>query len=227
MKQIKNDTEARIVHAAVQLFSHKGYSATRTREIARLACVNEASLFHHFTTKEDLFWAAIRSCLDRMRIAKELQAGLLRNEEPEQVVPLIVELLVQTAIYHPELVRLFSTGLLELRSGTEALYREYLAPTFQSISKYLERCIENNTVRGLEPDVTLTAIATTILSRPLYGLPMGASEHCSCAQEAIATYSQFWLSALIPSYDANASSRKLSSVSRRTVGVSQRAMMKS
>jgi hypothetical protein len=47
-------------------------------------------------------------------------------------ITLIVELLVQTATYHPGLVRLFANGFLELRGATEALYCEYLAQTFQA-----------------------------------------------------------------------------------------------
>jgi AcrR family transcriptional regulator len=206
MKQAMNDTATRVIHAAIQLFSHKGYSGSSTREIARLASVNEALLFHYFPTKQDLFLAALRSCLERLRIRKELHAGLAQNGEPEEVLPLIVELLVQTAIYQPELVRLFSVGFLELGPGTETLYREHLAPTFQAIGAYLKSCVQNDTVRGLDPDITLRAIATSILCRPLYGQRMG--EAFSNADEAIACYSQFWLNALMPWRDSNVSAKK-------------------
>jgi AcrR family transcriptional regulator len=77
MNQTRSDTEARILDAAVLLFSQQGYNGTSTREIARLADVNEASLFRHFARKQDLFWAALRSRLERLRIRKELRNELI------------------------------------------------------------------------------------------------------------------------------------------------------
>ena len=206
MKQLKNDTATRVVQAAVQLFSHKGYSGTSTRQIARLASVNEALVFHYFPTKQELFWASLRSCLERLRVRKELQAGLAQNGEPEEVLPLIVELLVQTATYHPELVRLFSVGLQELRPGTEVLYQEHLAPTVQAIGEYLKGCVQKDTVRGLDPEITLRAMVSTILCRPLYGERM--DESFANAEEAIAGYSQFWLNTLMPWRKPSASAKK-------------------
>ena len=47
-------TRARIMQAASQLFTEKGFAGTTTRAIAELAGVNEVTLFRHFGTKEKL-----------------------------------------------------------------------------------------------------------------------------------------------------------------------------
>jgi AcrR family transcriptional regulator len=47
-------TRDRIMQAASQLFSEKGFAGTTTRAIADLAGVNEVTLFRHFGTKEKL-----------------------------------------------------------------------------------------------------------------------------------------------------------------------------
>ncbi len=52
---MKSDVKKRILEAAGKLFSEKGYSDTTTREIAKVANVNEVSIFRHFGTKEGLF----------------------------------------------------------------------------------------------------------------------------------------------------------------------------
>ena len=67
MNQARIAAHQRIVEAAVDLFSRQGFSGTSTREIARLADVNEASLFRHFLSKQELFWAALQSRLQRLR----------------------------------------------------------------------------------------------------------------------------------------------------------------
>lgn len=48
-------TEVKIKNAARELFTKKGYAATKTREIAKLAGVNLALLNYYFRSKERLF----------------------------------------------------------------------------------------------------------------------------------------------------------------------------
>lgn len=54
-----NDTGRAIIDAARKLFGEKGYKGVTTREIARIAGINEVTLFRHFGTKENLFDAVL------------------------------------------------------------------------------------------------------------------------------------------------------------------------
>jgi AcrR family transcriptional regulator len=59
MKEISSSpnpdqTRARIMQAASQLFTEKGFAGTTTRAIAESAGINEVTLFRHFGTKEKL-----------------------------------------------------------------------------------------------------------------------------------------------------------------------------
>jgi AcrR family transcriptional regulator len=49
------DTREAILDVAAQLFASRGYAATGTREIATMVGLRQASLFHYFARKEDLF----------------------------------------------------------------------------------------------------------------------------------------------------------------------------
>ncbi|GAB6887418.1 TetR/AcrR family transcriptional regulator [Desulfothermus okinawensis JCM 13304] len=51
----KLSAKERIIEAAYNLFSEKGYHATSTKEIAKAAKVSEVTLFRNFGTKEGLF----------------------------------------------------------------------------------------------------------------------------------------------------------------------------
>ena len=53
------DRRQQILDIAVRLFSHKGFRGTTTKEIALAAGVNEAIIFRHFATKEELYRAII------------------------------------------------------------------------------------------------------------------------------------------------------------------------
>lgn len=52
-------TRQRILMAAIDLFSVRGFSGVSVREIARAVGLNEASLYNHFTGKEALFTAIL------------------------------------------------------------------------------------------------------------------------------------------------------------------------
>jgi AcrR family transcriptional regulator len=66
-------TRDRIMQAASQLFTEKGFAGTTTRAIAELAGVNEVTLFRHFGTKEKLA-KAIMDQFGGQAIAGDLEA---------------------------------------------------------------------------------------------------------------------------------------------------------
>jgi AcrR family transcriptional regulator len=197
--QSQGEVQQRIVEAAVHLFARQGFSATTTRRIARLADVNEVSLFRYFSTKEELFWAALQSRLTRLRMRKELRKGLTEQASPELVLPLIIELLVQVANYERELIRLLEIGLLELRPGTERVYRKQIGPIFDAINGYLGACINRGRLRGIDPAVATIALTTTVLAHQcLYRLFGEVDMPFANSDEAVAAYSSFWLTVLRP-----------------------------
>lgn len=53
------ETAARIIDAALQLVSEKGYNAATTKAIAELAGVNEVTIFRHFGNKRGILKAIV------------------------------------------------------------------------------------------------------------------------------------------------------------------------
>ncbi len=199
MNQSKAGTEERIVETAVQLFSLQGFRCTSTRQLARLAEVNEVSIFRYFAHKQELFWAALESRLERVQVRKELQQGLAQAGQPELVVPLIVELLVDAAVCHSELIQLLQVGFSELRPGTERLFRQHLLPILLEIREYLRGCMANGSLRRVDPSIMTIAFAATVVAH--HGLDrLFADSHrpYANAEEAVRAYSDFWLTALLP-----------------------------
>lgn len=54
-----SSTRGRILAAAAQVFARDGIEGATTREIARVAAVNEVTLFRHFKTKDNLLAAVV------------------------------------------------------------------------------------------------------------------------------------------------------------------------
>jgi AcrR family transcriptional regulator len=57
-------TRGKLVSTARRLFAENGYAATSTEEILGAAAVSRGAMYHHFTSKTDLFQAAFEAVED-------------------------------------------------------------------------------------------------------------------------------------------------------------------
>jgi AcrR family transcriptional regulator len=64
---MKSETRSRILDAAQKALGGSGWTGATTQEIARLARVNEVTLFRHFRSKQALFEAVIARFLEGRR----------------------------------------------------------------------------------------------------------------------------------------------------------------
>jgi AcrR family transcriptional regulator len=197
--QNPNGTANRIVEAAVQLFSRQGFAASSTHEIARLAGVSEVTVFRHFPRKRDLFWAATESRLRRLRISKELRVRLENDENPRTALPGIVAVLVETLHHQPETIRLLYLSLFELDHGADRILRKHLVPLFQPLREYFARCVSKGLIRDVEPGITALGLAALIAAHQgLQSVLTDDGISCASTDDAIATYSDFWMTAMLP-----------------------------
>ncbi|MEV6417405.1 helix-turn-helix domain-containing protein [Kribbella sp. NPDC051718] len=61
------DTKAEIHRAALELFSSRGYEKTSLREIAEQVGITKASLYYHYSSKQDLLQAIIGTFFDDIK----------------------------------------------------------------------------------------------------------------------------------------------------------------
>lgn len=62
--QSKAWTRERVLNSAQQVFAERGYDGASITEIAKVADVAVGSVYLHFATKQDLFWAVVNQRLD-------------------------------------------------------------------------------------------------------------------------------------------------------------------
>ncbi|QEN13791.1 TetR/AcrR family transcriptional regulator [Mycobacterium sp. ELW1] len=71
-----NTAREEILDAAAELFTTIGYAGTSTRRIADAVGIRQASLYHHFATKDDILDALLAGTVDEaLRLANELLTG--------------------------------------------------------------------------------------------------------------------------------------------------------
>ncbi len=81
------DTRQRILDAALAVFGRDGISGATTREIARVAKVNEVTLFRYFKNKNELLRQTILCSASRYeQVFAEALAGIRRRGAPHGAV---------------------------------------------------------------------------------------------------------------------------------------------
>ncbi len=69
-----SETVTRILAAAEDLFSRRGFDAVSMNDIAEAAGVSKANIFHHFESKNTLYHAVVRNaCADSIERLQQLQ----------------------------------------------------------------------------------------------------------------------------------------------------------
>jgi AcrR family transcriptional regulator len=74
------DRRLRLIKAAIDVFSCKGYEGASVEEVARAASVTKPVLYDHFSSKEEIFAAAIEQIRDGL--LQRGQASVARETTP-------------------------------------------------------------------------------------------------------------------------------------------------
>jgi len=191
----KTVTEVRIVEAAVQLFARNGFKGTSTRDISRLARINEVTLFRYFPHKAELFSAAAESRLSQIRMGRVLQSKLAADESLNVIVPMLTEFLMENFFYPPDLLRLISVAAFEV-PGTDRMVREYLGPFFDIIHGYFERCAAKGLIGNVEPSVATLGLAGAVSAHRNFYRLFTERDLGWDMEKSVPAYADFLLSAL-------------------------------
>jgi AcrR family transcriptional regulator len=78
-----DDTSQKIIDATMSLIRDKGYVATTTRDIARLAGVNECTLFRKFQNKKDIVLQGVAQEKWRANVTPDIFQNVVWDLEPD------------------------------------------------------------------------------------------------------------------------------------------------
>lgn len=143
-------TRTRLIAAAWQIFASLGVQGATTREIARVAGVNEVTLFRHFASKEQLLGAVIEN-------ASAIQIEALAHPEA-WTQDLKIDLIRYAQLYntmleaHEDLIRTFIGEAKRHPEAARQVIQEAAKPLGEKLVAYLESSQRRGTVRAdLEP----------------------------------------------------------------------------
>jgi len=135
----------------MELFGRQGYQGTTTRQIAEAAGVNEAIIFRHFPTKEELYWEVldrkIREEQGRATIAKRLQSGGTQRE----VFLAIGRDFLERRKKDPSVMRMLLFTSLENHKLSSRFFHTHIADIYEMLADYIRIEIEAGRFRPVDP----------------------------------------------------------------------------
>lgn len=152
-----DETSQKIVDAAMTLIRDKGYVATTTKEIARVAGVNECTLFRKFKNKKDIVLQGVNQVQWRANITSEIFENITWDLQTD------IEMFMRTYMDRmtPDFVNL-SIGLRapQLYEETSPFIMKVPQAFLSSFTEYLEKMHEKGKIQNLDFD----ALAMTVFS---------------------------------------------------------------
>jgi len=101
----------KILEAAEDLFSRRGFAGIGMREVAEAAGLGKSSLFHHFRSKAELYAAVVGRILDIFDA--RLTAALAAGGDPGARFDRWIDTLIDAFAEHPTSARLLLRSLFE------------------------------------------------------------------------------------------------------------------
>ena len=140
-----------ILDVAMALFARQGFEGTTTREIAEAGRVNEAIIFRHFPTKEDLYWAIIeRKCqTSGRRLIIQQNIGI--GGDDHQVFSAIAQAILRRKREDHYITRLLWFAALERHELSQEFFRKYVAECYEALADHIRVRISQGGFRGVDP----------------------------------------------------------------------------
>jgi AcrR family transcriptional regulator len=133
--------KAKIIRAAGALFSEKGFSGTKTREIAVRAGVSEALIFKHFPSKEDLYAAILAEESPVPGLLAKIK-DLADHQKDVEVFSAIAKTVVGGAP-DSELMRLILFSALENHELSDMFFQNHIRVFYDFLAGYIQQRIDD------------------------------------------------------------------------------------
>lgn len=185
------DRRKQILEVATRLFARQGFRGTTTRQVADAAKVNEALIFRHFPTKEDLYWGVLNEKVQSRGARQALNRRLEESKDIREVFTTLAEDLLQRDV---TLSRLFWFSALENHRLSARFFKTYIAKYYEELAEHVRRQQSRGEFRKVDPMLAargfLGMVAYHFLIQELFGAKRYQKFDCREVSEVMA---DIWL----------------------------------
>ncbi|HYG99400.1 MAG TPA: TetR/AcrR family transcriptional regulator [Terriglobales bacterium] len=203
------DRRNQILETATDLFARQGYEGTTTRQIAEKARVNEAIIFRHFPSKEELYWAVIEHQCRLGKGRSHLEAQLRSNADQRSVFLNIAEDFLRRREEDDRLGRLLLFSALENHRLSHRFFQTHIAEVYEKLSEYIRERIADGTFRKVDPLIAARSFLGMLVYHYMIQELFGGKKYLKLDRSAVAeSLVDIWLNGMLPRKDSEAASVK-------------------
>jgi AcrR family transcriptional regulator len=167
------DRRQDILAAAMQLFAQKGFRGTTTKDLAAHAEINEAIIFRHFSTKEELYRAILEEKMKQRDTSKfEELMQLARTGDDLKFLEAVGTAMLTRHEQDTTFLRLLLFSALEGHELSDMFVESM--PERDPLSAYMKDRIDKGVFRFVDPQLASRAFMgmffNFIQSQEIFGL---------------------------------------------------------
>jgi AcrR family transcriptional regulator len=180
-------TRERIIKAAFELISIKGYQGATTREIAKSAGVAEVTIFRHFTNKETLFAEVLQSFSTIPTLAELIPK--LNKMDYENGIRLLTFSFISRLEELRDWLRILNTEVGYAPEILQDQYNAFMNQIFSLLTEYFEDVHNRGLLLdGLEPQYVARTFHSLTMGffyvEGFLGVKSGLAESCGSVMDA-------------------------------------------
>ncbi len=145
------DRRQQILEVAMRLFAQQGFQGTTTRQIAEAARVNEAIIFRHFPTKDELDWAVIEHKIQAGKGHERLRDRLRVSKGDTELFASIALEILERQAKDTTMSRLLLFSGLENHRLAHRFFRTYVAEYYETLADHIRDRIRQGEFRDVDP----------------------------------------------------------------------------
>lgn len=175
-----NESLQKILDAAGQEFSLRGYHLTSMEDIAKSAGVAKGTLYYNFPTKATLFKSVVADGMDYLiaEVKKTVDSNIPASEQMEK----IVRLHIKTFSQYPHIVRIM---FHEISGGLDIEIREYVEDLRARYVSFFISLLDIAVHEGLIKDLDRHLLANTLMDM-IYSASSYLVDHPdSCSEDSV------------------------------------------
>jgi AcrR family transcriptional regulator len=146
-----DSTREAILDAALEVFSERSFEGATTREIATRAGVTQPLLNYHFSSKDELWRAAVDRLFAALNDALSARATGLRGVDDVTTQKLLVREFVHFSACHPQLHRIITAESKTDGPRMDWLVERHVRPLYESTTAAFARLTEAGHLPAIPP----------------------------------------------------------------------------
>ncbi len=151
MRLSATERKKQLIEIAMRLFSEQGFDGTSTREIAEAAGINEAIIFRHFKTKEDLYWAVLSDRIERRGRNRRVRELLESRRDTREILVAVAETMLDRTEDDTAVTRLLFYSALRNRELSERFFETYANEKFELLARFIGDRIQSREFHATNP----------------------------------------------------------------------------